>query len=311
MSNIKLIAGTSHYKLAEEISFITKIPLTPVTIKKFADGEIYVRVKESIRGDDIFVIQSICPPVNDNLMETLILLDSLRRAGSARINVVCPYLGYSRQDRKAQSREPITAKLVANMLTAAGAHRLVVYDLHAEQIQGFYDIAVSHFWGFPLFAQCLQSLGYEDMVIVSPDVGGVKRANRLADQLRLPLAIIDKVRSKHNESEIAHVVGEVEGKTAVILDDMIDTGGSITNAAKEVKRMGAKKVVICASHGLLNNDAKEKLEDSPAEKIILLNTLPLPNNLSGKFMNITVAPVLSEAIMRVHENRSLSELLAK
>ena len=235
MVGIQLISGTSNKSLAEEISSLVNIPLTPVVIKNFADGEKYVRVKSTVRGENVFIIQSVCPPVNDNLMELLILIDSVKRGGARQINVIAPYLGYSRQDRKSKSREPISAKLIANMITIAGASRLLIYDLHADQIQGFYDIPVDHFLGFSIFAKYLSDEKLQNIVVVSPDVGGVKRANRLADHMRVPIAIIDKVRVQHNQSEVAHLVGDVKGKTAIIIDDIIDTGGSICNASNEVK----------------------------------------------------------------------------
>lgn len=308
MFGIQIISGTSNTQLSEEISSLTKTPLTPVTIKNFVDGEKYVRVQSTVRGENIFIIQSVSPPVNDNLMELLILIDSVKRGGANQINVVAPYLGYSRQDRKSKSREPITAKLVANMITKAGADRLLTFDLHADQIQGFYDIPVDHFLGFSIFAQHLETLKLKDIVVVSPDIGGVKRANRLADYIGVPIAIIDKIRSGHNKSEVAHLVGEVKGKTAIIIDDMVDTGGSICNAAEEVKKQGAKKVIICASHGVLSNDAIKNLDKSVAEKVLLLNTIQLPAKLSKKFTILTVAPVIADAIIRIHENKSLEPL---
>jgi len=308
MFGIQLISGTSNKPLSEEISSLVNVPLTSVIIKNFADGEKYVRVESTVRGENIFIIQSVSPPVNDSLMELLILIDSVKRGGASQINVIAPYLGYSRQDRKSKSREPISAKLIANMITSAGANRLLVYDLHADQIQGFYDIPVDHFLGFSIFAKYLLDKKLKNIVVVSPDVGGVKRANRLADHMGAPIAIIDKIRSKHNQSDVAHLVGDVKGKTAVIIDDIIDTGGSICNAVNEVKNKGAKKVIICASHAVLSGSAITNLQQSVAKKIVFLNTIKLPSTLSNKFVSLTVAPVISDAILRIHQNKSLEPL---
>lgn len=310
MSKLQLIAGTSHLGLAEEVSRILKVPLTPIDDKCFADGEIYVRIKEKVRGNDVFVIQSLCAPANNRLMELLIMIDALKRSSAGRINLICPYMAYSRQDRKAASREPITAKLVANLITKAGADRLVTVDLHAEQIQGFYDIPVDHFVGYPLIAKHLKKKGLlRNAVIVSPDIGGVKRANKLSDLFGLKIAIIDKIRKAHNVAEVAHVVGEVEGKRAIIVDDMIDTGGSICAAAEVLKKFGAKEVVVCATHGLLSGNVKEKFDSSCVDRLILTDTLPIaPEKISEKMEIISVAPLLAKVIKRIHLERSLGEL---
>lgn len=310
MTKLQLIAGTSHLALAEEVSKILKVPLTPIDDKCFADGEIYVRIKEKVRGNDVFLIQSLCAPANDRLMELLIMIDALKRSSAGRINLICPYMAYSRQDRKAASREPITAKLVANLITKAGADRLVTVDLHAEQIQGFYDIPVDHFVGYPLIAKYLKKKGMlRNAVIVSPDIGGVKRANKLSDLFGLKIAIIDKIRKAHNIAEVAHVVGEVEGKRAIIVDDMIDTGGSICAAAEVLKKFGAKEVIVCATHGLLSGSAKEKFDSSCVDKLILTDTLPIaPEKISEKMEIISVAPLLAKVIKRIHLERSLGEL---
>jgi len=309
MNGIQLIAGTSHPDLAQKISKKLEIPLTPTTIKKFANGEIYVRLGKKVRGDDIFIIQTMTNPVNDCLMELLILVDALKRSSARRINVICPQMCYSRQDRRTQSHEPITAKLVANLITKAGVDRIVTVDLHADQIQGFYDIPVDHLVGYPLIAKYLVKQKYKDIVIVSPDMGGVKRANKLADLLNSPIAIIDKIRREHNKCEVAHVVGEVEGKTAIIIDDMIDTGGSICAAAEVVKKYGAKEVIICATHALLNDNAIQNLEKCSASKIIFLDTIPIAREKRIKKMKIiSLAPLLSKIIHRIHTERSLGEL---
>ena len=311
MRKLQLIAGKSNPELAEEISKKLKVPLTPVEDKYFANGEIYVRIKEKVRGNDVYIIQSMDAPVNDRLMETLILVDALKRASAGRINLICPQLGYSRQDRKTASREPISAKLVANLLTTAGIDRLVTVDLHVDQIQGFYDIPVDHLVGYPLFARYLISnkLVNSNSVVVSPDIGGVKRADKLADLLGLKLAIIDKVRRAHNQAEVIHVVGEVDGKRCIIIDDIIDTGGSICAAAEALKKMGAKQVIVCATHGLLSGDAKERFEKSGVDRLLLTNTVSIPEEKKCKKTKIvSVGPLLAKIIRRIYRERSLGEL---
>jgi len=310
MNGIQLIAGSSHPVLASKISKKLKIPLTPVTIKNFANGETYVRIEKKVRGDDIFIIQTMGGAVNDSLMETLIMVDALKRSSARRINLICPQLCYSRQDRRTRSHEPITSKLVANLLTKAGVDRLITVDLHAEQIQGFYDIPVDHLVGYPLMAKEIIREKYEDIVVVSPDIGGVKKANKLAELLNAsPIAIIDKVRREHNKCEVAHLVGDVEGKTAILIDDIIDTAGSICGAADTVKEFGAKDVVICATHALLNGEAVKRLQESSVTKVILLDSVPIPKEKKIKKMTvISLAPLLSKIIHRVHTERSLGEL---
>jgi len=310
MKKLQLIACKSNLALATEISSLLKIPLTPVEDKYFADGEIYVRIKNKVRGDDVFIIQSVVAPANDRLMEMLIMVDALRRASAGRINLICPYMCYSRQDRKAASREPITAKLVANLITKAGADRLVTVDLHAEQIQGFYDIPVDHFLGYPLFAKYLKNNKLlRNAVVVSPDIGGVKRANKLSDLLGLKLAIIDKVRRAHNEAEVIHVVGEVEGKRCIVVDDIIDTGGSICAAASALKEKGAKEVIVCATHGLLSGNAKEKFDCSCVDLLLLTNSVPIDEDRLPQMAKIiSMGPLMAKVIRRIHLDRSLGEL---
>lgn len=310
MSKMQLIVGRASGELGEKIAKILKLAPTPVEIKNFANGEIYVRVGKKVRGDDIFVIQSLGAPANDNFMELLILVDALRRASAGRINLICPMLCYSRQDRKTVSREPITAKLVANLITKAGADRVVTVDLHVEQIQGFYDIPFDHFVGYPIFAKYLKEHKYKNMVIVSPDIGGVKRANKLADLLGLPLAIIDKVRKEHNKvAEITHVVGEVEGKIAVVLDDIIDTGGSVAAVAGVLKKYGAKKVIVCGTHALMSGKAKENLENCQAEKVLVLDTVPIAEEKKFEKLEIlSIGPLMAKVIRRIHKEMSLGEL---
>jgi ribose-phosphate pyrophosphokinase len=310
MKGIKLIAGTSHPKLAEKIAKRLKLPLTPVEVKKFKNGEIYVRIGESVRGDDIFVIQTMGGnEINDSLMELLIMVDALRRSSAGRINLVCPNLAYSRQDRKAQSHEPISAKLVANLITTAGADRLITVDLHASQIQGFYDIPVDHLVGYPLIAKYIKKKKYKDLVIVAPDIGAAKRTHQMADLLGVPIAIVDKIRTAHHVSEVSHLVGDVNGKTAVLVDDIIDTAGSICGAVEAVKEFGAKKIIIGATHALLNGEAIERLKSCSADEVVFLDSIPIPKEKKFKGMRIvSLAPLLAKIIRRIHTERSLGEL---
>jgi ribose-phosphate pyrophosphokinase len=310
MGKLQLISGSLSRELADKISTSLKIPLTQIEDKRFADGEIYIRIKGKVRGDDVYIIQSLAAPVNDNLMELLILIDALKRASVGRINLICPYLCYSRQDRKAESREPITAKLMADLISVAGANRLVTVDLHADQIQGFYNIPVDHFVSYPLFAKYVKKhYGRKNLVVVSPDIGGTKRANKLADLLGLNIAIIDKVRREHNKSEVVAVVGEVKDKVAVIIDDIIDTGGSMVRAAEAIKAMGAREVIICATHAMLSGEAAVNLQNSCVSKVLLTDTVPIPSEKRlAKMEIISVAPLLAKIIKRIHLDRSLGEL---
>lgn len=309
MGKIRLISGRSHPALARKISRLLKTPLTPVEIKTFADGEIYVRIKEKVRGEDVFLIQTLSSPVNENLVELLIMIDAARRASSEKINVVCPYLAYGRQDRKIVSREPISAKLVANLLTQAGASRVLTVDLHADQIQGFYDIPFDHFVGYPQFANFLLAKKYKDMVVVSPDIGGLKRGRKLAQLLKAPLAVIDKRRTAHNQAAVLRVIGEVKGKTAIILDDMIDTAGTITEAAGALKKEGAAEIILCATHGLFSGEACQKLKKCPASQVLLLDTVPLAREKKiAKIKILSLAPLFAKVIQRIHQGKSLGEL---
>lgn len=309
MVNIQLISGRSHPRFAKKISRQLKIPLTEIDIHDFSNGETYARILKKVRGDDVYLIQSICCPVNQNLVETLIIVDALKRASAGRINLICPFMAYSRQDRKSKSREPITAKLVADLLTQAGINRLVTIDLHADQIQGYYNIPVDHFVAYPQFARYIVENNLKNVVIVSPDIGGVKRANKLADLLGYKIAIIDKIRKAHNQSEVAHLVGSVKGKTAVIIDDIIDTGGSIVNAAQIIKDNGASKIIICATHAVLSGNAKDKLKTCCANKILLTDTIPITGlNRHPKFEIISLASLVAKVIKRIHNSQSLGEL---
>ncbi|MDD4976807.1 MAG: ribose-phosphate pyrophosphokinase [Bacteriovorax sp.] len=309
MKGIHLISGTSHLDLAKKIAKKLDWPLTPVLIKKFPNSEIYVRIGKKVRGEDVFVIQTMGDNVNDSLMELLIIIDALRRSSAGRINVVCPNLGYSRQDRKTQSHEPISAKLVANLITTAGANRLITVDLHASQIQGFYDIPLDHLVGYPLIAKYISKKKYKDLVVVAPDIGAAKKTHRMADLLGVPIAIVDKVRTGHGVSEAAHVVGDVKGKTALLLDDIVDGGGSIAGAAGAVKECGAKKIIVAATHAFLNGEAVSRLKESAADQVIFLDTVPIPKHKKFKGMTIiSIAPLLAKIIKRVHTERSLGEL---
>lgn len=309
MKGIQLIAGTSHPKLAEKVSKKLALPLTPVLIKKFPNSEIYVRIGKKVRGDDIFVLQTFGANVNDSLMELLIIIDALRRSSAGRINIICPNLGYSRQDRKTQSHEPISAKLVANLITTAGADRLITIDLHASQIQGFYDIPLDHLGGYPLIARYIKRKKYTDLVVVAPDIGAAKKTHKVADLLGCPIAIVDKVRTGHGISEVAHLVGDVKNKTALLIDDMVDGGGSICGAAEAVQKFGAKKIIIGATHAFLNGEAISRLKASAADQIIFLDTVPIPKEKRFKKMTIiSTAPLLAKIIRRIHTERSLGDL---
>ena len=305
----KVFAGNAHRELAEEISSIMGKPLGKSTVTKFSDGEISVSLWETVRGIDVYIIQSTCDPVNDNLLELLIMIDAMKRASAGRINAVIPYYGYARQDRKAKARDPITAKLVANLLMAAGADRVLTMDLHANQIQGYFDIPVDHLVGMPIIAKYFKEKNLEDVCVVSPDHGSVTRARNLAEFLNCPIAIVDKRRPEPNKSEIMNIIGDIEGKNCIILDDMIDTAGTITNAANAISDMGAKSVYAAATHPVLSGPAIERLEQSAICETVLLNTLPVPEERRiEKFTFLSVAPLFAEAMTRVFTNGSISKL---
>lgn len=309
-SKVKIFALNSNKPLAKKIADAVGVPLGKTSVDRFSDGEIRINIEESIRGDEIFIIQSTSAPVNDNLMELLIMIDALRRASASTINVVMPYYGYARQDRKARSREPITAKLVADMLEKAGADRVIVLDLHAAQIQGFFDIPVDHLMGAPLLADYFLKNGLEkDAVVVSPDHGGVTRARKLAEFLKAPIAIIDKRRPKANVAEIMNIIGSVDGKRCIIIDDMIDTAGTITLASQALMDAGAKEVYACATHPVLSGPAIERLDKSPIKKIIVTDSIQLPEEKQiDKLTQVSVGPLIGDAIERIHENKPVSPL---
>ncbi len=308
-SNYKVFTGNSHPELAEEIASIMGKPLGKAAVNKFSDGEISVNLWETVRGTDCYIVQSTCDPVNDNLMELLIMIDAMKRASAGRINAVIPYYGYARQDRKAKARDPITAKLVADLLVAAGADRVVTMDLHAAQIQGYFDIPVDHLVGMPILSKYFVAKGLEDVVIVSPDHGSVTRARNMAQPLNAPIAIVDKRRPEPNKSEIMNIIGDIEGKNCILVDDMIDTAGTITNAANALKDLGAVSVRACATHAVLSGPAIERIENSAIEELVLLNTLPIPEEKRIEKMRIvSVAPLFAEAMTRIFTNGSISKL---
>ena len=306
-SELKIFSGSSNRPLAEKIAKYVGLPLGKMELGRFADGEINVRIAETVRGHEVYLIQSTSPPVNDNLMELLILIDAFKRASAKMVAVVMPYYGYARQDRKARGRDPISAKLVANLITVAGADRVITIDLHAEQIQGFFDIPVDNLWSFPVFAERIKKMDLPDIVVVSPDVGGVKRARKFAERIGAPLAILDKRRPKDNVAEIVHVIGDVEGKTAILFDDIIDTGRSLVEGAKALLRSGAKSVMACATHAVLSKGAVERITDSPIERVLVTDTIH-HDSLPEKFEVLSVAELLGEAIMRIRKNLSVSVL---
>lgn len=303
-----LFSGNSNQELAKEIAAYLKVGLGKVELKKFADGENYANYDQTLRGKDVYIVQSTCAPHNDNLMELLIMIDAAKRAAAERITCVIPYYGYGKQDRKVNDREPITAKLVAKLIQAAGADAVLTMDLHADQIQGFFDIRADFLYASgPLTKYVLQK-NLKNMVVVAPDVGSTKRARKYATIFGVDLAIIDKRRTKPNQSEVVNLIGEVRGKTCIIVDDEINTGGTAVNAAEAVVKNGAKEVYVLASHGVFAGDALEKLEKSPAKEVIATNSIPIKRK-SAKVKVISVAPLIGDAIRCMHENKSLAQLL--
>lgn len=307
--NLKVFTLNSNKDLAQEISEHIGVTLGATSVKRFSDGEVQINIEESIRGCDVYLIQSTSAPANEHIMELLIMIDALKRASAATINVVIPYYGYARQDRKARAREPITAKLVANLLETAGATRVLTIDLHATQIQGFFDIPVDQLMGVPILADYFDKKQLEDIVIVSPDHGGVVRARRMADRLKAPIAIIDKRRPRPNVAEVMNIVGNIEGKTAIIIDDIIDTAGTITLAASALVESGAKEVYACCTHPVLSGPAMERINNSKIKELVVTNTIPLDDSKkSEKITQLSVAALMGEAIIRVHEHASVSKL---
>lgn len=309
-SRLRLFSGSANLPLAQEVSRYLGIDLGPMVRKRFADGELYIQIQESIRGCDVYLIQPSCHPVNDNLMELLIMIDACRRASARQITAVIPYYGYARADRKTAGRESITAKLVANLITEAGANRILAMDLHSAQIQGYFDIPFDHVYGSPVLLEYLASKRLPDLVVVSPDVGGVARARAFAKKLNdAPLAIIDKRRQAHNVAEVFNVIGDVKGKTAVLVDDMIDTAGTMAEGARLLRREGARQVYACATHAVLSPPAIERLSSGVFEEVIVTNTIPVSEDRRFKQLTLlSVANVLGETIWRVHEDSSVSSM---
>ncbi|GEM04673.1 ribose-phosphate pyrophosphokinase [Halolactibacillus miurensis] len=306
---LKVFSLSSNPELAKEVAEHIGVPLGKSSVTSFSDGEIQINIEESIRGCDVYIIQSTSAPVNQHLMELLIMVDALKRASAATINVVIPYYGYARQDRKARAREPITAKLVADIIQEAGADRVITLDLHAPQIQGFFNIPVDQLVGVPILGDYWSEKNLEDVVIVSPDHGGVSRARQLAERLKAPIAIIDKRRPRPNVSEVMNIVGKVDGKTAILIDDMIDTAGTISLAANALIENGAKEVYACCTHPVLSGPAIERINDSAIKELVVTNSIVLPKEKQiDKVVTLSVAPLISEAIIRVHEELSVSVL---
>ncbi|MGX7149672.1 ribose-phosphate diphosphokinase [Enterococcus ureasiticus] len=308
---LKIFSLNSNRPLAEKIAAAVGVELGKSSVTQFSDGEIQVNIEESIRGSHVYIIQSTSSPVNDNLMELLIMIDALKRASAKTINVVMPYYGYARQDRKARAREPITAKLVANMLEKAGATRMLTLDLHAVQIQGFFDIPVDHLMGAPLIADYFMEHGIQgdDVVVVSPDHGGVTRARKLAEYLKAPIAIIDKRRPKANVAEVMNIIGHVEGKICVLIDDMIDTAGTISLAANALQEAGAKEVYASCTHPVLSGPALQRIEDSAIKRLVVTDSIYLSDNRKiDKIDEISVGELIGDAIKRIHENKPVSPL---
>lgn len=309
-SRLRLLSGSSNPGLAQEVARYLGIDFGPMVRKRFADGELYIQIQESIRGCDVYLLQPTCHPVNDNLMELLIMVDACCRASARQITAVLPYYGYARADRKTAGRESITAKLVANLITQAGANRVLAMDLHSAQIQGYFDIPCDHVYGSPVLLDYLASKNLPDIVVVSPDVGGVARARAFAKKLNdAPLAIIDKRRQAHNVAEVMNVIGDVKGKTAVLVDDMIDTAGTICAGAKLLREEGARQVYACATHAVFSPPAIERLSSGLFEEVIVTNTIPIPgDNHFPQLTTLSVANLLGETIWRIHEDSSVSSM---
>ncbi|MBY8910449.1 ribose-phosphate diphosphokinase [Salinicoccus roseus] len=311
-SNLRLFSLKANEPLAEEIADHIGIPLGKCQVNRFSDEEVQINIEESVRGCDVFVVQSTSQPVNEHLMELLIMIDALKRASAATINIVMPYYGYARQDRKSRSREPITAKLVANLIETAGADRVISLDLHAPQLQGFFDIPIDHLMGVPILSDYFmenKDLDFDEVVVVSPDHGGVTRARKMADRLKTPIAIIDKRRPKPNVAEVMNIVGEIEGRTAIIIDDIIDTGGTMKLAAQALLDKGAKEVYACCTHPVLSGPAISRIEESVIKELVVTNSIQLPEEKkSEKITELSVGELMAQAIVRVYEEESVSIL---
>jgi ribose-phosphate pyrophosphokinase len=309
---LKLFSGNANRALASEIADYLKLPLGAADVTRFSDGEVFVQINENVRGTDVFVVQPTCPPVNDTLMELLVMIDAFKRASAERITAVLPYYGYARQDRKVQGRVPITAKLVADLLTAAGVDRVLALDLHAGQIQGFFNIPVDHlFAGPPVIVEYLIKKTLRDPVVVAPDAGGVERARAIAKRLNAGLAIIDKRRDRPNVAVMMHLIGDVKDKDAIVIDDMIDTAGTLVQAVSALEREGARRIIAGGVHAVLSGPAVERLKSAPLEEIVVTNSIPVPPEKQFPTMTVlTVAPLLGEAIRRIHDEESVSTLFS-
>lgn len=306
---LKIFSGNANIALAEEIAQYLGVFLGAAKVTRFSDGEIQVKINESVRGADVFIIQSTSCPINENLMELLVMVDAARRASARRITAVLPYYGYARQDRKTRARDPITAKLVANLLYASGARRVVTMDLHAGQIQGFFDIPVDHLPGVPILAEYFLQQKHENVVVVSPDLGGVTRARDLAERIGAPIAIIDKRRPEPNVAEVMNVIGTIRGKKVIMIDDIIDTAGTIYHGSRAMKEWGAKDIYVCCTHPVLSGPAITRLKEAPVKEVLVTNTITLPpEKMIDKLKVLSVAPLLGEAIIRIHEDLSVSKL---
>lgn len=310
--SIKLFTLSANKELAVEIAKQAKIPLSAVEVVKFADGEMTINIHESVRGQHVFIIQPTSAPANDNLMEVLILTDALRRASAASIAVIMPYFGYSRQDRKSKSRQPITAKLVANLLEVSGVNRVASMDLHAAQIQGFFEIPIDNFPAGPLLAAYFKLKNLEDVVVVSPDHGGVSRARGFAQIIGAPLAIIDKRRPEPNQAQVMNIIGEIQGKTCIMVDDIIDTAGTLTAGAEALKEAGAKEIYATATHAVFSKDATDRIQKSSLKEVVITNTIRLPEDKKrSKITQVSVGPLLGEAILHIINDQPISEIFDK
>jgi len=308
--DLKIFGGRAHPVLTQEICDYLNLPPGNVSARNFSDGEIFCQIQENVRGSDVFVVQPTCEPVNENLMELLIMLDTFKRSSASRVTAVLPYYGYARQDKKDQPRVPITAKLVADLISRAGADRVLTMDLHADQIQGFFDVPVDHLFAAPVLLEAIRDLDLPDLVIVSPDAGGVERARAIAKRMDVGLAIVDKRRTAPNEADVMFVIGDVEGCNALIVDDIVDTAGTLTKTVGALKAKGAKRVLAAGVHGVLSGPALQRIAQSPVEAVLITNTTPLEEKLSRsqKLRPLTVSALLGEAIRRIHENSSVSSL---
>ena len=308
--DLKIFGGRSHPALVQEICDYLNLSAGNVSALNFSDGEIFCQIDENVRGSDVFIVQSTCEPVNENLMELLIMLDAFKRSSASRVTAVIPYYGYARQDKKDRPRVPITAKLVADLISKAGADRVLTMDLHADQIQGFFDVPVDHLFAAPVILEAVHALNVPDLVIVSPDAGGVERARAIAKRLGVGLAIVDKRRTAPNTAEVMHVIGDVEGCNALIVDDIIDTAGTLTKTVEALKAKGAGRILSAGTHGVLSGPALTRINEAPLEAVLITNTIPVDKKLSrtAKLRPLSVAPLLGEAIKRIHENSSVSSL---